>query len=197
MQAIAVAPALPSLALPEQAAAQQSTSRPAAAPTPLAQAKADVVADPLPRFFSEARFAALTKLCDVLVPPLADNPGALQAGVPAFLDFHVGVSPADRQHLYQTGLDSLNARATKQFAKPFSALDTKQADAIVRPLFVTVVWPWDPPKDPTSHFLTSAHDDIRAATRNSREWADAAKAAGRRVAGAQQYWNLVDPVRKG
>ena len=163
----------------------------------MAVTRPGTVAEPVSRFFTPSQFAALRKLSEILMPPMGSNPGALDAGAPEFLDFLVGVSPAGRQQLYRTGLDLLNARATKQFNKSFAALDAKQADAIVRPLLVTVVWAYDPPKDPGSHFLTAVHDDIRTATRNSREWGAAAAAAGRRGSGAQQDWNPVDPVYKG
>ncbi len=194
MQTIAAAPAVPVLLTP-QANAQQ-TAAPTAA-QPIAATKAGTVAEPVTRFFTAPQFAALRKLAEVLMPPIGGNPGALDAGAPEFLDFLIGVSPVERQQLYRTGLDLLNARATKQFNKSFAALDAKQADTIIRPLLVPVPWPYDPPKDPGSHFLIAAHDDIRTATRNSREWGAAAAASGRRGGGGQQYWNPVDPIYKG
>jgi len=197
MQAMATAPAVPALLTPfaeKPATAQQSSSASAA---PLASAKAGLVADPVTRFFTAPQFEALRRLSDLLLPPLGKSPGALEAGAPEFLDFLIGVSPADRQQLYRGGLDLLNARAAKQFGKAFAALDAKQADTIIRPLLVAVPWQYDPPKDLGSHFLAAVQDDVRTATRNSREWGAAAAAAGRRGSGAQQYFNVVDPVYKG
>jgi hypothetical protein len=152
------------------------------------------------RFFTPPQFSALRKLSDVLMPPMRGNPGALTAGAPEFLDFLIAVSPADRQRLYRTGLDTLNARAKKQFDKSFSDLDASQADRIIRPMLVTVPWVKDPPKDPLHHFMWSAHDDIRRATMNSKEYADAAAASGRRGGfggGGGQYVLPIDPVYKG
>jgi hypothetical protein len=193
LKAIAAAPAAPAVLAAPQAA------RPAApaAPKLLATAYPDVVAEPVPRFFTHAQFEALKKLSDLLVPASGGNPGALDAEVPQFIDFLIGQSPADRQHLYRSGLDFLDAHAMKQFGKAFGALDAKQADSIVRPLMVPVPWAYDPPKELGSHFATTAHEDIRTATRNSRQWADASKKAGRRIAGAQLYWNEIDPIYKG
>jgi len=167
LQTIAAAPAAPAVL------AAQQTARPAApaAPKALATAHPDEVAEPTPRFFTHVQFDALKKLSDVLVPASDGNPGALDAEVPQFIDFLIGQSPADRQHLYRSGLDLLNARSMKQFNKAFGALDVKDADSILRPLMVPVPWTYDPPKDLGSHFATTAHDDIRTATRNSREWA--------------------------
>ena len=153
------------------------------------------------RFFTPQQWAALRKLSEVLMPPMRGNPGALECGAPEFLDFLIGASPADRQRLYRTGLDMLHARAKKQFNKPFAELDTAQADAIIRPLLVPVPWVHDAPRDPNIHFLAEAHRDIRTATQNSREWADAGASSGRRggggFGGGGSYLNPIDPVYKG
>jgi hypothetical protein len=193
LQTIAIAPAAPA------ALAAQQVARPAApaAPKLLATAHPDAVAEPVARFFTNAEFEALKKLSEVLVPAGNGSPGALDAEVPQFIDFLIGQSPADRKQLYRSGLDLLNAHATKQFNKPFGALDAKQADSILRPLMVPVPWAYDPPKDLGSHFATTAHEDIRTATRNSRQWAEASTKAGKRIAGPQLYWNEIDPIYKG
>jgi hypothetical protein len=153
----------------------------------------DNVAEPETRFFTPAQFAALRKLSDLLMPPMRGNPGALDAAAPEFLDFLIGVSAADRQTLYRNGLDALNAKAKKQFNKSFGDLDAAQCDAVIRPLLVPVPWTHEPPKDPLQHFMTAVHDDIRTATRNSREW----NTSGGRRGGGQLFWNAVDPVYKG
>lgn len=153
----------------------------------------DIVADPEARFFTPAQFSALQRLSNLLMPPMRGNPGAIDAGVPEFLDFLISVSPADRQTLYRNGLDALNSRAKKQFNKAFADLDSAQCDSVVRPLLVPVPWTHEPPKDPLQYFMTAAHDDIRTATRNSREW----NTTGSRTAGRQLFWNPIDPVYKG
>jgi hypothetical protein len=196
LQTIAVTQAVPAVLAAQQPARPAAPAAPAAA-KPLATAHPDVVAEPVARFFTHVQFEALQKLSDVLVPAGNGNPGALDANVPHFIDFLIGQSPADRQHLYRAGLDLLNARAAKQFTKTFGELDAKQADSILRPLIVPISWAYDPPKDLGSHFATTAHEDIRTATRNSREWAEASAKAGRRIAGAQLYWNEIDPIYKG
>ena len=159
----------------------------------------ELVGEPTQRFFSPPQFAALRKLSEVLMPPLRSFPGALDCGAPEFLDFLIGSSPADRQVLYHSGLDSLNARAKRQFNKPFAELDATQADAVIRPLLAPVPWEYDPPKDASMHFLAQAHHDIRMATQNSREWAAAGAASGRRggFGGGGAYLNPIDPVYKG
>ncbi len=199
MQAIAATPAVPALVAPALVAEQtlQAQAPPARPAGPLAAGKRDAVGEPVPHFFTASQLAALHRLCELLMPPMGGNPGAVEAGVPEFLDFHVGQSPTDRQQMYKGGLDLLNARATKQFGKAFAALDAKQADSVIRPLLVLVPWQFELPKEPGARFMTAAHDDIRVATRNSREWTQAAIAAGRRPVGAQLYFAPVDPIYRG
>ena len=159
----------------------------------------DTVGQETPRFFTPAQQSALHRLSELLMPPMLGNPGAVECGVPEFLDFLIGGSPGERQKLYRTGLDMLNARAKKQFNKSFAELDAKQADAVVRPLLAPVPWVHDAPKDPNVHFITEAHRDIRQATQNSREFAALGAASGRRLGGfgGGAYLNPIDPIYKG
>ncbi len=84
---------------------------------PITSAVPDAVAETETHFFTGSQLAALRKLSETLMPPFNGYPGAVEAGTPEFLDFLVGVSPADRQQIYQSGLDRLNADAKKQFGK--------------------------------------------------------------------------------
>ena len=206
MRTLAAAPAVPAALVPtalvpaavisEQAAqAQTPAARPAGAP--VANGKRDAVGEPVARFFTQSQLSALRRLSELFMPPMNGNPGALEAHVPEFLDFYVGQSPAEHQHLYRSGLDLLNTRATKQFGKPFASLDAKQADAIIKPMMELVPWEFELPKDPATRFIAAANNEIRTATRNSQEWYAATVAAGRRPVGAQQYFFPVDPIYKG
>ena len=211
------------LALPAAPALAAQQQPPANPPTPAAQPPAggrggggggrfgqanipkfdltrtEAVGEPTQRFFTAPQFAALRKLSDVLMPPLRGFPGALVCGAPEFLDFLIGASPADRQTLYRKGLDTLNARARRQFNKSFADLDAPQADAVIRPLLAPVPWAYDMPNDPAMHFLAEAHRDIRTATQNSREYAAAGASSGRRggFGGGGSYLNPIDPIYKG
>jgi gluconate 2-dehydrogenase subunit 3-like protein len=159
----------------------------------------NLAGQPVARFFTAQQFAALRRLSDLLMPRMGANPGALDAGAPEFLDFLIGVSPPDRQRLYRDGLDLLHNRAKKQFSKSFAELDAAQADKIIRPLMVPVPWVKEPPKDPALHFMSAAHEDIRTATHNSREWSAAVEASGRRggFGGGGQYVLPIDPIQRG
>lgn len=121
----------------------------------------------------------------------------MDCNVPEFLDFLIGVSPADRQQLYRNGLDALNQQAGKQFSKPFAEIDDAQAHVILQPLLVAVPWVYDPPEDPLKQFVFAVRQDVPMATRNSPEFAAAGAASGRRGGGAGPVWNPIDPVYRG
>jgi len=205
MQALAAAPAAPLLAR-EAATPQTPAAAPAQGrgrggpagngPAMLEVTAPDAVAEPVARFFTPPQFDALRRLSGLIQPPMMGNPGALDCGVPEFLDFLIGVSPADRQQLYRGGLDALNAQAKKQFSKPFADLDDAQAHTILQPMLVAVPWPKDPPTDALKQFLFAAREDVPMATRNSPEYADAGANSGRRGGGGM-VWNPIDPVYRG
>lgn len=152
----------------------------------------DAVAQTNAHFFNDRQMATLRQLSEVLVPPYQGYPGAIDAGAPEFLDFLIGVSPPDRQQLYQAGLDRLEAEAKQRFGESFAAVDRAQADQLLRPWLRT--WITDhPPTEPYAKFINIAHSDIRAATINSQAWNDAVVAAGRETPEVDLYWFPIDP----
>lgn len=162
---------------------------------------ADLTADTAPHYFSATEFATLQKLAATLLPPLKNNPGALDAKAPEFLDFLIGVSPANRQNSYRSGLDRLEKQAHEKYQRSFAELDAAQTDAILRPLLVARPWPEDLPEDPLKSFVAQVHEDLRTATMNSREWATATEKSGHRFTrGFREsgyYWFPIDPISQG
>jgi hypothetical protein len=155
----------------------------------------EAVADSQTGFFTPAQFAALRRLSALFMPPLSGNPGAVECQTAEFLDFLIGVSPADRQKLYRDGLELLNSKANQRFQKSFADLEDAQADATVRPFLTPIAWEYDLPTEPGQHFIAQARRDIRTATQNSREWAMAAEASGRRrFGGGGTYILPIDPI---
>ena len=145
----------------------------------------------MPRFFTPAQFSALRKTSDLLMPAMNGAPGALESKAPEFLDFLIGESPADRQHVYRAGLDALNHQSMQQFKKPFGDLEPSQADVLLAPLRQS--WSFDEPADPVAAFLRAAKQDVRTATMNSREYSAAGSATGgRRFGGGGLYWYPLD-----
>ncbi|GAC1356160.1 MAG: hypothetical protein NVSMB3_02180 [Acidobacteriaceae bacterium] len=143
-------------------------------------------------FFTPSQMATLRKLSDVLVPSLGEKPGALAAETPAFLDFLIGSSPAERRQMYQGGLDWLDAESKKQFSKPFADLETAQADRILKPWMRT--WMSDhPPTETHADFVNIAHSDIRTATVNSKAWSDAPASPAQGSPQIGLYWYPIEP----
>jgi hypothetical protein len=152
----------------------------------------DEVATTQQHYFHDEHMTTLRKLGDILLPPLNGYPGSTQACAPEFIDFLISVSPSERQSLYRSGLDRLDAEAHKQFGIPFAHVNAEQADVLLRPWLRT--WMVDhPPTEPYAHFINVAHEDIRTATMNSQAWSIAATSAGERAPGIGWYWSPIDP----
>lgn len=192
IQTLAAAPAIvaPVPELLAQQPAGPGASRPQEEAPKLELAALDVAGETTPRFFNAQQLAALTKLSAILMPPLNSLPGALDVGAPEFLDFLISKSPADRKQLYTGGLNALNAQATRRFGKPFAEVSETQAAELLAPL--RQPWTYEPPADPLARFLWEAKQDVRTATMNSREYATAGSAGGRRGGGIGQYWYPLD-----
>jgi hypothetical protein len=159
-----------------------------AKPLSIASIIPDAVAKTDAYFFNERQLETLRRLSDILMPPLKGYPGAKDAGTPEFIDFLIGVSPVDRQQMYQSGLDRLDAEAKQHFGVAFSALEKTQTDQLLRPWLRT--WMTDhPPTEPYAHFINIAHSDIRTATINSEAWSKARQQAP----DVELYWFPVDP----
>ncbi|BDC52127.1 hypothetical protein F183_A44420 [Bryobacterales bacterium F-183] len=133
------------------------------------------------RFFAAAEFQALETLAKVLVPAYNGRPGAVEAGVPEFLDFLLSQSPADRQELYREGLSQLVAAG-------FSTLDAAGQKKFLAPL--EEPWTFAGPKDPLARFLRAAKDDVVQATFNSRDWAASSKT--RNSGGTSYYYFTIE-----
>jgi hypothetical protein len=161
----------------------------------------DLAGAPALHYFTALQFSTLGKLGALLMPPLKNNPGAIEAQAPEFLDFLISVSPADRQSLYKSGLDSIEEHSKEKFQKSFADLEPQQADEILRPLLVARAWPQDLPSDKLKRFIIEVHEDLHTATVNSREWAAASEKTGRRFSRGSRtsgyYWAPIDPISEG
>jgi len=108
-----------------------------------------------PSYFNESEWTTLKALVERLIPPNADGPSALEAGVHEFIDLQMNtpyaygklwfmqapfvpsspefgyqfhMAPRD---LYRSALAGLNQATQHQLGKLFSALDGPQQDAII------------------------------------------------------------------
>lgn len=79
-----------------------------------------------------AQGALVSAIADRILPR-TDTPGAVDAGVPAFIDLLYGecMTPAEQQLLTQ-GLQEIDAAARSAHGSGFSTLTTTQQDAVLR-----------------------------------------------------------------
>ena len=119
-------------------------------------------------------------------------PGAVECHAPEFLDFLLSESLPDRQEVYRSGLDALNAQSRKLHKLPFAEVGDSEASGLLSPL--RQPWTYELPKDPLARFLVTAKADVRTATTNSREYAmsGGSGGGGRRNSGQGMYWNPLD-----
>jgi hypothetical protein len=94
----------------------------------------DAVAKSAPRFFGAPQFASFARLGNVLMPAAENEPGALDARAPEFLDFLLSESPAELQVLYRNGVQELDARSLRALKRPFVKLTAAEAAPILAPL---------------------------------------------------------------
>jgi hypothetical protein len=144
------------------------------------------------RFFTPQQMATLTRLSDVLMPPVGNKPGAVQAETPMFLDFLIGSSPETRKQVYRQGLDWLEAESKKKFNTEFARLTDQQAGEMLKPWLRT--WFSDhPPTEEHADFVNVAHDDIRTATVNSKAWFVAPQVGAEPRTQEELYWSPIQP----
>ncbi len=163
--------AMPAAGAPAQSAATAPEEIPK-----LKTASTEPGAAGLPSFFSKPQLDTLVKLGDAMVPASASRPAASQAGVPEFLDFLIGRSPAPVQELYREGLDRLSREGV--------------TDATLAPL--KDAWTYAGPQDRFAQFLQRAKADIIQATMNSRAWAESLGRGRRGSAPTGTYWRSLD-----
>jgi hypothetical protein len=90
-------------------------------------------------FFTAAEFRTVTVLADDVIPRDAKSGSATDAGVPAFIDFHLSVpeeSESDRNAI-RGGLAWLNTESRKRFTKNYALLSTAQRHEILD----DIAWP--------------------------------------------------------
>jgi hypothetical protein len=175
--------------MPSVALAQETKAAVSETPNTLTTG-ADATADPVVRTFDPAQFSALRKLGEIIMPASKDTPGALEAGAAEFLDFLIGVSPAERVALYKSGLDRLNAEARQHHHKSFSEITVEQAEPILAPLHAA--WSYRGPEDSFAKFLLAAKSDLMEATVNSREYITTVAQRRRSAGGVGQYWYPIE-----
>jgi hypothetical protein len=153
---------------------------------------ADHVANAELTFFTPLQMRTLTRLSDVLLPPLNGKPGAVKAETPMFLDFLIGSSPEPHQKIYSGGLDWLEQSAQAKYKTAFAKLDDNEAGELIKPWLRT--WMNDhAPAEPHADFINIAHDDIRSATVNSKAWNEVPSVGAEPSTEVDVYWLPIEP----
>lgn len=181
LQSLAGLPALAAVPPPLAAQNYAGATTPEAMPK-ITETAADAASDGVVRFFSKSQYAALGNLARLIMP--------VEADVPAFLDFLLSQTNAQRQTLYREGLDRLNHDAAARYGKDFAALSPQEAELLLAPL--KAAWTYNPPADRFAQFLREAKADIVQAVMNSREYAQANSRGRRGAQGLGSYWLPLD-----
>lgn len=84
-----------------------------------------------PRFLSADQARLLSRLCDLLLPR-TDTPGALDAGVPEWIDLALSVDEPDEQLEFLGGLAWLGQRCQREHGHPFLGASAEQQQHMLR-----------------------------------------------------------------
>jgi hypothetical protein len=85
-----------------------------------------------PRFFNQNDYQTISRIADLIIPE-TDTPGAIAAGVPAYIDLVVARN-TDQQLVVADGLRWLDAEAERIASKRFVELSEEQQLSILEPL---------------------------------------------------------------
>ncbi len=88
--------------------------------------------DGQPRFFNQDDFATISRIADLIIPA-TDSPGAIAAGVPAYIDLVIARN-SDQQLVMADGLRWLDSEAARKAGKRFHELTEAQQLSILEPL---------------------------------------------------------------
>jgi hypothetical protein len=103
----------------------------------------------VPKFFKGTQADVVSAIADIMIPK-TDTSGALDAGVPAFVDLMLAdVYPGDSQERFNAGYAKFEEGA-KAGGKPFLELDREQRTAFVQQSLVSAL---DGERDPKPFIL--------------------------------------------
>ncbi len=85
------------------------------------------------RFFTEAEAATLSAICEQIIPSDQD-PGAIAAGVPNFIDRQLTLAYKRHQQAYRTGLAGTQETSQAMFGSGFETLNWDNQTAVLKAL---------------------------------------------------------------
>lgn len=94
-----------------------------------------------PRFFTESEWRTVRVLCDLVLPPDDRSVGAVEAGVPEFIDFMMTDDEVpgrrERQVAMRGGLAWINHRSLERFEQDFTQVTEAQRKQVLD----EIAWP--------------------------------------------------------
>lgn len=85
-----------------------------------------------PRFFNAQEMAIIAAVSEQIIPSGDHSPGALAAGVPAFIDTMVNESPLETKTLWRQGLSRIEAMTREKFLVGFAEARSDQQISILK-----------------------------------------------------------------
>jgi gluconate 2-dehydrogenase gamma chain len=83
-----------------------------------------------PKFFPAQQYKTLATLCQTIIPPDADSPGAVEAGAPEFIDL-IASENRDYQLTLGGGIMWLDATCTDRYGHPYMQCVAEQQKQIL------------------------------------------------------------------
>lgn len=97
----------------------------------LVSCTSDPSIDWTPEFLTIDEAGMLNQFIDILLPT-TDTPGAVEAGVPEFLDkFAQNYLPSEVQQKFRDGLMAINKDSEAKYGKPFNKLSNEQQTELI------------------------------------------------------------------
>jgi hypothetical protein len=84
-----------------------------------------------PQFFSSDQMRTLSALTETLIPTDEHSPGAVEAGVPGYIDSFLSTSTADRKDIWKNGLTALDRMAKSDFTASFAECNPTQQEHLL------------------------------------------------------------------
>ena len=84
-----------------------------------------------PRFYNPREYAALLRLCDILIPHDHQSPAASEAGVGFYLDTLLLYQTPDAQQVWRNGLKLVDEAAHSRFTKPLVDCSSKEQELLM------------------------------------------------------------------
>jgi gluconate 2-dehydrogenase gamma chain len=85
-------------------------------------------------FLNDDNLATVAAFSERIWPGAPGKPGAIETGVPNYIDLALAGAYEDHQDFYRRGLVSLDALCQKSHGKPFAQLSAAQQDDVIKAL---------------------------------------------------------------